>query len=134
VSAVYEFALIVLVLVALIWVGAALWNVTGTGDAWDSLGGGSYAMDHSERQSSGMQESAEEREQDLQALLKARADRHQAREQLALEVEEQVVSGADAELEAEVRAHVTTRNERRIATGKEPLDIEAEVRRLLRDS
>ncbi len=133
-SAVYEFALIVLVLVVLIWVGAALWNVTGTGDAWDSLGGGPYAMDHSERQTSGRQESAEEREQDLQAMLHARDERHRAKERLALDRREQIAAGVDPELEAEVRAHVTTRNERRVAAGKEPLDIEAEVTRLLRDS
>lgn len=132
--AVYEFALIVLVLLFLIWIGAALWNVTGTGDAWNSLGGGPYAMDHSERQSSGVKESAEEREEDLQALLHARDERHRARERRALDRSNQAASGHDSELEAEVRAHVTARNERRIAAGKEPLDVNAEVARLLQDS
>ena len=37
----------------------------------------------------------------------------------------------DPELEAEVRAYVVARNERLIARGKPPLDVEAEVERRL---
>jgi hypothetical protein len=37
----------------------------------------------------------------------------------------------DAELRAEVRAHVEARNARLIARGKPPLDVEAEVERRL---
>jgi len=39
----------------------------------------------------------------------------------------------DAELLAEVRALVEVRNARRIAHGQEPLDVEAEIARQLRD-
>jgi hypothetical protein len=39
--------------------------------------------------------------------------------------------GRDAALEAEVRAFVIARNERLIARGKPPLDVEAEVERRL---
>ena len=39
---------------------------------------------------------------------------------------------ADPELEAEVRAFVEARNERRVARGKAPLDVEAEIARRLR--
>jgi hypothetical protein len=40
---------------------------------------------------------------------------------------------ADPALEAEIRDLVIARNERRVRMGKEPLDVEAEVARQLRD-
>jgi hypothetical protein len=40
---------------------------------------------------------------------------------------------ADAELREEVRQLVIARNERRMRKGQEPLDVEAEVERQLRD-
>ena len=40
---------------------------------------------------------------------------------------------ADPELVAEVRDLVIARNERRVRMGKEPLDVEAEVARQLRE-
>jgi hypothetical protein len=39
----------------------------------------------------------------------------------------------DDELRDEVRQLVISRNERRVRQGKEPLDVEAEVERQLRD-
>ena len=42
-------------------------------------------------------------------------------------------AAARAEAEAEIRQLVEARNERRIARGEEPLDVEAEVDRQLRD-
>jgi hypothetical protein len=39
-----------------------------------------------------------------------------------------------ADVVAEVRAHVEVRNERRVARGEAPLDVEAEVARRLRES
>jgi hypothetical protein len=131
-----ELALIVIVLLFLIWIGAALWNVTGTGDAWNSIGGGPLAMDHQERARSGVAESAEEREQDLQSLLDARNDRRRAKGLPVDNADEAPADNAsdESELAAEVRQHVLSRNERRIATGREPLDVEAEVARLLSES
>jgi hypothetical protein len=45
----------------------------------------------------------------------------------------QPVAPPDAELREEVRQLVVARNERRMARGQEPLDVEAEVERQLRD-
>ena len=41
--------------------------------------------------------------------------------------------GADSGLREEVRQLVVARNERRMRRGEEPLDVEAEVERQLRD-
>jgi hypothetical protein len=41
--------------------------------------------------------------------------------------------GVDPEIEAEVRQLVESRNARRVARGEEPLDVDAEVQRRLRD-
>ena len=45
----------------------------------------------------------------------------------------QPAAGVDDELRSEVRQLVIARNERRLRQGKEPLDVEAEVERQIRD-
>jgi hypothetical protein len=61
-----------------------------------------------------------------------------ARGEAPLDVEHEIASlsrpaPADAGLREEVRQLVVARNERRMARGKEPLDVDEEVERQLRD-
>jgi len=139
-----DFALLVIVLLFLIWIGAALWNWTGTGDAWDSVGRGQWSMEHGKSVTGpAPAETPAERDADLRSMLEARNARRIAKGLEPLDVDAEMSrldSGGDApqpdgpELEAEVRSVVTARNERRQRAGKEPLDVEAEVARLLRGS
>ncbi len=72
-------------------------------------------------------------------MLEAKSARREARGQPALDVDAELaaLTGApvdvDAGLREEVRQLVVARNERRARQGKEPLDVEAEVERQLRD-
>jgi hypothetical protein len=88
-----------------------------------------------------------ERETEIRQMVQARHDREAARGDSPVEVDrevqrllalgEEMEPGADAEddalLRAEVRQHVVARNDRRMARGEPPLDVEAEVRRALSD-
>lgn len=124
--------LVVAVLLVLFWIAAWLWAVTKSQDAWDRIGkGGHLGLDSdTDRQA---RETPAEREADLEALRAARDARRAARggsgrsEHPGREPKPQ----PDPELEAEVRDFVRTRNERRARAGKDPLDVEAEVARIL---
>jgi hypothetical protein len=89
-----------------------------------------------------------EREAEIRQLVQARHDRQAARGERPLDVEREVERllsldperppgeqgpSDDAALRAEVRQLVIARNERRVRQGKEPLDVEAEINRQLRD-
>ena len=79
-------------------------------------------------------------------MLEAKASRLERRGEAPIDVEAEATrllapagaapsAGArqDAELRAEVRQLVLTRNERRMRSGLEPLDVEAETERQLED-
>lgn len=120
--------LVVAVLLVLFWVAAWLWAVTNTQDAWDRIGKGDFGLDtDADRQA---RETPAEREADLQALRAARDARRAARVPTPADRTGSAV-GVDPELEAEVRQLVIARNERRTRAGKAPLDVEAEVARIL---
>lgn len=90
-----------------------------------------------------------EREEEIRQLLQARHERQLARGEPAIDVEEELkrllaldpaaperksaASEGDHALRQEVRQLVLARNERRIARGEAPLDVEAEIERQLRD-
>jgi hypothetical protein len=88
-----------------------------------------------------------EREQEIRQMLQARSERgvRQGREPLDIDAELARLTGpaaiggpwggtgADAGLNAEVRQLVMARNERRVRRGQEPLDVDAEVQRTLRE-
>jgi hypothetical protein len=94
---------------------------------------------------------AAEREADIRSMLEARAARRLARGEAPGDVESELAAllgpgagassggsasgpgGVDPELEAEVRQLVESRNARRIERGQEPLDVDAEVARRLRE-
>jgi len=90
-----------------------------------------------------------EQEREVRQMLSARSARMVARGEPAIDVDAEVAKllappappavaavaagGHDAELEAEVRGLVVAKNERRVRRGLEPLDVDAEVKRTLRE-
>lgn len=132
-----EFALIVVVLVVLIWIGAGLWIVSGSRDAWGNIGTGTWSMDHDKTVYGGTAESAAEREADLEALIEARNERRRARGEPELGTAEELARlsvpprGPGDEIEAEIRAHFEAKNARLRAAGKPTVDVDAEVARRL---
>ena len=77
-----------------------------------------------------------ERDAEIRQMLTARNARHSASGVGEIvDVEDELARltapAVDAELEAEVREFVERRNERRVAKGQEPLDVDAEVARRL---
>ena len=56
-----------------------------------------------------------------------------ATERAALEDPPSGGAGVDDELREEIRAHVLARNARRVRGGAEPLDVEDEIERRIRD-
>ena len=86
----------------------------------------------------------EAREAEIRQMLEAKAYRQRARgeraarrrsraRQAARRAARQAASGADPGLAEEVRQLVVARNERRVRQGKEPLDVDQEVERQLRE-
>jgi hypothetical protein len=82
---------------------------------------------------------AQERDEEIRAMLEARNQRRARRGEPELDVEEEMARLAgetappspdiDPELREEIRQLVEARNHRRVRAGKEPLDVEAEVKR-----
>jgi hypothetical protein len=114
----------------------------------DQLGRGDLAIDESPPQPGprpGSQLALAERETDIRQLVQARHERQVGRGGAGIDVEAEVKrllaidpdvgpdEGArqDAALREEVRQLVAARNERRLARGEAPLDVETEVDRQL---
>jgi hypothetical protein len=89
-----------------------------------------------------------EQEADIRSMLEARNARRAARGEATGDVDAELADllrpaggggaaggggGVDPEIEAELRQLVESRNARRVARGEEPLDVDAEVARRLRD-
>jgi hypothetical protein len=154
------FEIVLFVVVGVAVVGAVV-SLVMSGDAWSGIGRGEMSIGEDlPMRASGSSGSsfgaapavsaaaAAEREADIRSMLEARAARRAARGEPAGDVEAELAellrppasvpssppgSGADAELEAEVRQLVESRNARRVERGEEPLDVDAEVARRLRD-
>jgi hypothetical protein len=126
----------------------------GGGSVYDQIGQGGLSMD--ERPSHGGFEPAPdspvaqaEREQEIRQMLRARNERQVRQGAEPVDIDAELArltdpqTGADtpgtqagdtdAGLSIEVRQLVVARNERRVRQGQEPLDVEAEVQRTLRE-
>lgn len=114
----------------------------------DQLGRGDLAIDESPSQPGprpGSQLALAERESDIRQLVQARHERQVGRGGAGIDVEAEVKrllaldpdagpdegGRQDAALREEVRQLVAARNERRVARGEAPLDVETEVDRQL---
>jgi hypothetical protein len=151
---------VVLATVALVAIVSVVFLLTGgSGSAYDQIGAGGLSVE-GDRAGPTLPPPADptatpaatssegEREREIRQMLAARSERLVRRGQPALDVEaelarllslasspdgEHASRAHDAELVAEVRALVTARNERRIRQGLEPLDVNGEVARTLRE-
>jgi hypothetical protein len=154
------FAIVLFVVVGVAVVGAVV-SLVMSGDAWSRVGRGGMSIGEDRplggrsvpaglRGGALTPAQAAEREADIRSMLEARAARRVARGEDAGDVEAELaellrpggaggaggVDGAgavDAELEAEVRMLVESRNAGRVERGEAPLDVEAEVARRLRE-
>jgi hypothetical protein len=129
-------------------------STRGGGSMYDQIGQGGLSMD--ERSSHGGFEPAPdspvaqaEREQEIRQMLRARNERQVRQGQEPVDIDAELArltnpqmdpdapggetGGRDAGLSMEVRQLVVARNERRVRRGQEPLDVEAEVQRTLRE-
>jgi hypothetical protein len=122
-------------------------------EAWNSFGKGPFAIDRDAPRPSAGGVPAEPLDPAIQAaevrqMLEAKAARHARRGEEPLDVEAEAArllaaaeakaapgsaEAIEAELRAEVRQLVVSRNERRLWRGLRPLDVEAETERQLSD-
>jgi hypothetical protein len=123
----------------------------GTESAYDRIGAGGMTRegDYGENPIAAADSSAAraEREREIRQMLLARSERLVRRGQPALDVEAELarlLAGAsppeegapsthDAGLVTEIRQLVIARNERRARQGQEPLDVDTEVARTLKE-
>lgn len=143
----------------LIWIVAAvaaivaIFTLAGTAKSYREIGGAGLARDDLDPARS----ATADRDAEIRQLLEARNARRERRGEAPLDVEAQLAAlttpaapldveaqlgalttpaapaAVDKQLREEIRDHVTARNARRVRAGDEPLDVEAEIERQLRD-
>jgi len=113
-------ALPIVVVVVVVLAGIVAVVLAVSGDRYDHIGRGGMTFDREARSV----DNDPFRDEEIRQMLAAREARRPGREPL-------VVDLPDDALRAEVRAHVEARNQRRVARGQAPLDVEAEVERRL---
>jgi hypothetical protein len=121
-------ALPIVVVVVVVLAGIVAVVLALNGDRYDHIGRGGMTFDREARSV----DNDPFRDEEIRQMLAARA----ARRGEAVDIEAELAAltappPADDALRAEVRAFVEARNERRIARGQAPLDVEAEVERRL---
>jgi hypothetical protein len=146
------FEILVLLAIA-VFVVAGLLSTLGSGSAYEQIGKGGMSIGDSSLEDSEDQPdpeaSAAEREQEIRQMLQARSERlqRQGKDPLDIEAELARVDSPDADqpdlpggastydpgLLEETRQLIEARNQRRLRAGLEGLDVEAEVRRTLKD-
>jgi hypothetical protein len=140
----------VLVAVVAIAVVIGFWALSGMGDELRRTGRGGLSLHDGADRSDAVEQAhgGAVREEEIRQMLAARNARRVARGLPEVDIERELArldaaeppSGGSAStkareaLEAEVRQLVTASNARRVRMGRQPLDIEAEVARRLRDS
>jgi hypothetical protein len=144
-----EFGTVIWIVVLVIAPVAAI-LFAGAFGLLDQLGRGDLAIDDQPPRPAprpGSPLAQVERESEIRQLVQARHDRRLTRGEGGLDVEAEVSrllaidpeggldehGRHDASLREEVRQLVIARNERRLARGEDPLDVEAEVERQLQD-
>ncbi len=127
---------------------ASIWAMAGSSKEWQNYSERGLYMERAraaEHPPISADVAAAERDSEIRQMIEAANARRARRGQPQLDVEAEIARltagedpagrlterKVDPELEAEVRALVELRNQRRIRKGQEPLDVEAEVRREL---
>jgi uncharacterized membrane protein len=129
------------VILGVLLVGAivAVVCLVGSGKLYDQIGRGGLSLneDGPPAPEPGGALHAQERDDEIRQMLRARNARRVARGEaehdVELELAELTRPRLDAALLAEIREMVVARNNRRVARGREPLDVEAEIERQVRD-
>jgi hypothetical protein len=121
-------ALPIVIVVVVILAGIVAVVLAVSGDRYDHIGRGGMSFD---RDAPAVDDDPF-RDEEIRQMLTARA----ARRGEAVDIDAELAAltappPADDALRAEVRAFVEARNERRIARGQAPLDVESEVERRL---
>jgi hypothetical protein len=98
--------------------------------AYDHIGRDGLTFDHEARRADGSSTADPFRDEEIAQMLAATNARRAAAGRPLLELSD-VQDAPDDELRAEVRAAVESRNARRVARGRSPLNVEREVERLL---
>ena len=99
-------------------------------DAYDHIGRDGLTFDHEALRPDGRSTADPFRDEEIAQMLAATNIRRAAQGRPLLEMSD-FQAPPDDELRAEVRAFVESRNARRVARGRSPLDVEAEVERRL---
>jgi|HubBroStandDraft_1064217.scaffolds.fasta_scaffold519183_1 hypothetical protein len=140
---------VVVILAIAVFVIGGLMSMLGSGSVYDQIGKGGLSIgEHSEERQDAQSE-ADEREQEIRQMLEARSERRQRQgaEPLDIEAELQNIESSAAEepslpgapgtydpgLIDETRQLIEARNQRRVRDGLEPLDVQAEVTRTLKE-
>jgi len=124
----------------LVWVVAAvgaivaLFTLVGTARSYQQIGGG-IVHDEASTEDAPLRAAAE-RDAEIRQLLEARRARRGEAPQ-DVEAELAALTPAPAvvgdELREEIREHVVARNARRVRAGAEPLDVDEEIERRIRE-
>jgi hypothetical protein len=134
---------IAVIVVAVVAGIAAIASYIGSGNVYQSIGKGAFALDTEADRPRGPKPGSPaalaEQAEEVRQMIQARSDRRVDRGEAPLDVDAEVAAllrpqtADDPELRDEVRQLVIARNERRMRRGEEPLDVETEVDRQLRD-
>jgi hypothetical protein len=133
---------IVVITIGIVAAIAAILSYIGSGQIYQGIGKGAFALDAPDTvpgPQAGSAAARAEQEEEVRQLIQAKSDRRTARGEPALDVEAEVQAllapapVIDPGLRDEIRQLVIARNERRARRGEEPLDVEAEVERQIRD-
>jgi hypothetical protein len=98
--------------------------------AYDHIGRDGLTFDHEARRADESSTADPFRDEEIAQMLAATNARRAAAGRPLLELSD-LQGASDDELRAEVRAAVESRNARRVARGRSPLNVEREVERLL---
>ena len=130
----------VLIVVAVVAAVVAVASFWGSGRIYSGLGrSGSLTMDERRAPAGAERAAGPEAREEIRQMLEAKSARREARGRgsrstwTPRSTSLTRATGADPALREEVRQLVVARNERRLRHGEEPLDVDAEVERQLRD-
>jgi hypothetical protein len=142
------FEILVIIVIAVFVIGGVI-STLGSGSAYEQIGKGGLSIgEHSEREPNPQAEAAE-REQEIRQMLEARSERRERQGEEPLDVEAELAKIESSDLEQpdlpaapgtydpglidETRQLIEARNQRRVRGGLEPLDVQAEVTRTLKE-
>jgi hypothetical protein len=146
------FEALVILAIAVFVVGGLL-STLGSGSAYEQIGKGGLSIGDSSRDEfedeENPRESTADREQEIRQMLQARSERLQRQGKDPLDIDTELArlehpdihdpdlpggaSAYDPGLLEETRQLIEARNQRRLREGLEGLDVEAEVRRTLKE-